>query len=373
MIQNLSLLKYYQPHLYKSFTRQKTFLDTGKTFLFYGKEFTGKEWSVMQILQLLNCSDFTEENHRPLECKTCQKIYSLREDVGIYSIFTHMRLDIFKYLLEEQKKAPSSASGGSFDTLNTLNLLHYINKAQRLLTQQEVKQSNDPSGAGGSSKLTKKKLTDISNLLTEIKYTVKNNRVLELKEKPLKDLITTLESISYKISVSYIHSVLKKLYVKSSYLSKRVLIIKDPIYLSPTILNLLLKTVEEPPENLFIFFICNQPKKLLSTIRSRCLPFHFKPYPLDVLDTLKQHHKVFEDFNPSFLKAIQKPSFPSSESNSLEIGNYIDYYQKSLLDGGLVNAQKKQILEKLALGVREYGLSPEKVKEVLSFLAPPKP
>lgn len=56
--------------------------------------------------------------------------------------------------------------------------------------------------------------------------------------------------------------------------------------------NLLLKNLEEPPPNTYIFICTTSPKKIIRTLQSRCEKHHFKlPTPTDISSVLR---KVFE-------------------------------------------------------------------------------
>lgn len=63
----------------------------------------------------------------------------------------------------------------------------------------------------------------------------------------------------------------------------RFVIIDDAEFLNPQSGNSLLKTLEEPPPDSFIFLITSAPWKLLPTIRSRAVRFNFSPLRLDEL------------------------------------------------------------------------------------------
>lgn len=57
----------------------------------------------------------------------------------------------------------------------------------------------------------------------------------------------------------------------------KVFIIHDAEKMLPSSSNALLKTLEEPPSNTYIFLISSDPDKLLSTIVSRCCKISFFP------------------------------------------------------------------------------------------------
>ena len=56
---------------------------------------------------------------------------------------------------------------------------------------------------------------------------------------------------------------------------KRIILIDNAEYLNVNSSNALLKSLEEPTENTFFFIIHNSSKKILNTIKSRCIQFRF--------------------------------------------------------------------------------------------------
>lgn len=65
--------------------------------------------------------------------------------------------------------------------------------------------------------------------------------------------------------------------------SKKVYIIDEVHMLSSGAFNALLKTLEEPPENVMFILATTEPQKLPATILSRCLKFDFKRVPLNLI------------------------------------------------------------------------------------------
>ena len=64
---------------------------------------------------------------------------------------------------------------------------------------------------------------------------------------------------------------------------KKVYIIDEVHMLSPGAFNALLKTLEEPPENVMFILATTEPQKLPATILSRCLRLDFKRVPQKLL------------------------------------------------------------------------------------------
>ena len=64
---------------------------------------------------------------------------------------------------------------------------------------------------------------------------------------------------------------------------KKVYIIDEVHMLSPGAFNALLKTLEEPPENVMFILATTEPQKLPATILSRCMRLDFKRVPQNIL------------------------------------------------------------------------------------------
>jgi DNA polymerase III subunit gamma/tau len=71
--------------------------------------------------------------------------------------------------------------------------------------------------------------------------------------------------------------------VASAATSKRVFVLDEAHMLSKAAGNALLKTLEEPPENVHFVLATTEPYKLLDTIRSRTQRFDFHPVPIEEL------------------------------------------------------------------------------------------
>ncbi|MCD6181945.1 MAG: DNA polymerase III subunit gamma/tau [Candidatus Cloacimonetes bacterium] len=73
----------------------------------------------------------------------------------------------------------------------------------------------------------------------------------------------------------------------------KIYIIDEVHMLSKNAFNALLKTLEEPPENVIFIFATTEPHKVLPTIISRCQRFDFKRIPIaDVVDRLRSIAKI---------------------------------------------------------------------------------
>lgn len=84
------------------------------------------------------------------------------------------------------------------------------------------------------------------------------------------------ENQQAKIGVGESESLIKKLSIKSSQGGFKVCIIWLPERMNGECANSLLKLIEEPPEQTIFIMVCEEPEKLLETIRSRTQRFDIK-------------------------------------------------------------------------------------------------
>lgn len=79
------------------------------------------------------------------------------------------------------------------------------------------------------------------------------------------------------LGIDAVRDVNEKLYERSRLGGAKVVWIGDAALLTDAAANALLKTLEEPPENTWFFLACQEPERLLATLRSRCRLHHLAP------------------------------------------------------------------------------------------------
>jgi DNA polymerase-3 subunit gamma/tau len=77
----------------------------------------------------------------------------------------------------------------------------------------------------------------------------------------------------------------------------KIYIIDEVHMLSKNAFNALLKTIEEPPENVIFIFATTEINKVLPTIRSRCQQFNLRLIPTEVI-----YHSILKILNTSKIK-----------------------------------------------------------------------
>ena len=110
-------------------------------------------------------------------------------------------------------------------------------------------------------------------------------------------------------------SLVRKLSLKSSQGGYKVSIIWLPERMNIECANKLLKLIEEPPQQTIFIMVCEEPDKLLDTIRSRVQRIDVKKLPADTIcEALQQRRSVSEEAarrisrlaDGSWLKALQE-------------------------------------------------------------------
>ena len=177
----------------------------------------------------------------------------------------------------------------------------------------------------------------------------KNNRSYNLVKKKTHPNFLLIDIVENKkiIDISQIRNMLE-FSNKSSFNNKNKIILIDNIeYLNINSANALLKVLEEPNEKLIFILIHNSAKKILSTIKSRCIVFN-KNIKSD--DNIKIFEKVSnKSFNHDINKEFINPYMSVgdlyritkfSEENNL---NLRDINPKDFLDIILDVGNKKPV------------------------------
>jgi len=96
-----------------------------------------------------------------------------------------------------------------------------------------------------------------------------------------------------------IQSLRRRAHVTPTMANVQIFIIADAEYLvpqeaSPEAANALLKLLEEPPGGSRFILTSGEPGRLLPTIRSRSVPLHLAPLPLDTVATFLEEHRAVD-------------------------------------------------------------------------------
>ncbi len=162
--------------------------------------------------------------------------------------------------------------------------------------------------------------------------------------------------------VEDIRDLQKELMYSPSNSRNKIYIIDEVHMLSKNAFNALLKTLEEPPENVVFIFATTEPHKVIPTIISRCQRFDFKRIPIPaIIDRLNSICKIDGvTIDPEALFAIAKKA-DGSMRDALSLMDQVLAYGKdyiSLIDVlsifGIVHTD---IFYKILLSVIEKNAS----------------
>ncbi len=207
----------------------------------------------------------------------------------------------------------------------------------------------------GHEGVGKKTLASImsNNLLNTKRSIVKENQNYSLTDLTFKNTknynlfknrshpdLFFLESEEKKIiSIDQIRLLKKFLNTTPSISDYKVVIIDSINQLSINGLNMMLKSLEEPPENTFIFLISHNSSKIIDTVNSRLFKFYFKTLnKVDFLKVIYQNDLInipeqelinlgaFFNFSPGMCKKYFNEKFFSNYNKIISFFNKIIQY-----------------------------------------------
>lgn len=160
--------------------------------------------------------------------------------------------------------------------------------------------------------------TDSDQLMQEWIPLVKNNPFIHAKDffRSLKQ-----ETAKPNITVSNIRKLIHRINTSSLEKKSKIIIIWQADYLGKAG-NILLKTIEEPPENTIILILANREEHLLNTITSRSQIFRTKPLTQDEVCSLLKARTNTQD-NEYRIRKIALLS-EGSMSSALQLLAYQD-------------------------------------------------
>ena len=139
------------------------------------------------------------------------------------------------------------------------------------------------------------------------------------------------------LSVEQVRKIKANSFVKAHMGGRKVFIIDKTDALSDNSQNALLKTIEEPPQDILFILICESSAKLLPTVISRCVVFSlFPPEETEALEYIRSNTKKSDDEIKEALRLTHN-----------NIG-------KALILLGKRKNEKSYLAEKFLSGVLEY-------------------
>jgi DNA polymerase-3 subunit gamma/tau len=168
----------------------------------------------------------------------------------------------------------------------------------------------------------------------------------------------------------------------------KVYIIDEVHMLSKSAFNALLKTIEEPPENVVFIFATTEVNKVLPTIRSRCQQFNFRLIPVDLIyklliNVLDSYKIKYEEQAITWIAKEGQGSMRDSYTLLDQVISFCEgeiTYKKIQTKLGLVGEEKvlslvqgiinnkRELFFTEYYSMLEFGISPEQIViELIDF------
>lgn len=144
----------------------------------------------------------------------------------------------------------------------------------------------------------------------------RNCKLIELGEFPD---VTLIKPVNQVIKTERIRELVGQFSQAGIESQQQVFIIEQAEKMHPNAANSLLKVIEEPQSEVYIFFLTSDEEKILPTIRSRTQIFHFK----------KQEEKLillFEQMGLVKKKAILLAQFSQSRAEGEKLANQASFW-----------------------------------------------
>jgi len=308
-----------------------------QTYLFYGPQYSGKEYTALEFFKALNCS--RNSDWACGECDHCLKIAALSSS-DLFFLFSHPDLDKIRLFCDFFLKNPIPAI----------------------------------------EQLLKKEIYKLLLFLNPNKSAKKNldqDKLFEIYEKPLSpsaikilhDFLDFAEGLARNVPVELVRTTLEKIYLSPYELKYKLLLIKDCADLNQESANTLLKTIEEPPINTIIIMLTTNLGRILPTIRSRAMKLKFKPYSGAQIEKISQamHRFPFAQLlnsGPQFSFLINN----LTELTQSETVLLIDWLKKGTPYLSPLGKEKYVYLNELKSGLLFYNLPLSSVKNALKVL-----
>ena len=189
----------------------------------------------------------------------------------------------------------------------------------RILEQDQLNHAYLFSGFFGSSEMAQflaKSLfcTDKVGVLPCEKC--RNCKLIEQEEFPD---VTLIKPVNQVIKTERIRELVGQFSQAGIESQQQVFIIEQAEKMHPNAANSLLKVIEEPQSEVYIFFLTSDEEKILPTIRSRTQIFHFKKQEEKLIHQLEQAGLVKK-------KATLLAQFSQSRAEAEKLANQVSFW-----------------------------------------------
>lgn len=155
------------------------------------------------------------------------------------------------------------------------------------------------------------------------------------------------EEKSSVIKVEAIREIIARANMKPFEAPYKVFVVEEADLMNEVSQNAFLKTLEEPPGNTLFILISQAPDKLLSTIRSRCQTFHFRPpkeaalYDEDTQTLCREMIQFLSYDLPAKKSTFSAPDL--GELDREEFKKVLDYLMEYFRDALLLRSGAKEL------------------------------
>ena len=172
-------------------------------------------------------------------------------------------------------------------------------------------------------------------------------------------------------SVENIRSIRQEVAYSTTGMKYKVYIIDEAHMLSTSAFNALLKTLEEPPENVIFILATTEEHKILPTILSRCIRFEFKKIGKDGI--VKRLEHVLKDYDATYdIEALEH----IAELADGGMRDALSILERCITSGGgeiteskieeIIGTVPKKLIQDIVINVLEYNIA--KVDDIVNTI-----
>ncbi|MBU1626420.1 hypothetical protein KKB18_03550, partial [bacterium] len=298
--------------------------------LFTGPEGVGKKTTAMFFAKILNCKNPTEDYEPCGICSSCRLFESFFFTHNDFKIFSDIQnpLVIDRKFMMESVSLPIS----NYDNYKESEKLYL--KGIDILRGKDLLIDNTPMRKGigmydcfyRSRNLIFKNKSDN---LPDGQYLMNNlEKLLEGEGKQNQTAFNIARRLyNFHFTTTFFKSIktdllreefVNEINFKPYELEKKVFVIDEFEKISSNSENIILKTLEEPPENSILILITSKKESLIPTILSRCMELGFSLLPNDVIREFLIKHKGEDETDAALLATISGGSLGRAISSDPE-------------------------------------------------------
>jgi len=286
------------------------------SLLFTGPDGVGKKTTAIIFAKILNCTSLSHDLNPCETCDSCRlfnTFFITHSDFKIFSDIQNPLIIDRKFLIESISKPVLDPDDYCKSENSYIKSIEKLKASGFLLEQKKIdyrmkkidyffrnrdivfksKSDSFPDGQFLMSNLEKLMKSDENESMTAFKMARK--------------------LYSYQLTTTYFKSIktdiLREEFVdeinfRPYELTYKVFIIDEFEKMSANSENIVLKTLEEPPENSILILTTSKKQKLLPTILSRCMEIEFSEIPRSTISEFLLKHELQEEDDVSFIASM---------------------------------------------------------------------